>query len=138
LRERLDRALALAQEGTVRFVIVSGGLGREGHEEADVMQSYLVQRGLPGDRVLVDRGGYDTYESSRNARKIMDAQGLVSAVIVSHYYHLPRAIATFKRFGISDVSGAAVETPPRPRDTWNILREFGAFYFYLVRDYAST
>lgn len=138
LRERLERVVTLYENGTVKNVIVSGGLGREGHEEAEVMRAYLIQRGVPAERVLADRGGYDTYETARNAKEIMTAQGWHSAVVVSHFYHLPRAVFTFKRFGIADVSAAAVNLPPTWRDTWNVLREFGAFYFYLVRDYAPT
>lgn len=138
LRERLERALALYRDGTVKYFIVSGGLGREGHEEADVMRDYLIQRGVPDENIFPDRDGYDTYETGRNAKQIMDAQGFSSAVIVSHYYHLPRALITFKRFGIADVSAAAVELAPGFRDTYNVLREFAAFYFYLFRDYATT
>jgi hypothetical protein len=47
-------------------------------------------------------------------------------------------VFTLKRFGIADVSAAAVDIPPMWRDSFNILREFAAFYFYLVRDYAAT
>jgi vancomycin permeability regulator SanA len=138
LRERLDRAFELFRSGTVRNVIVSGGFGREGFEEADVMRDYLVSRGVPTDRIFVDREGFDTFETARSAQQIMQQQGFTSAVVVSHYYHLPRAVFTLKRFGIADVSAAAVDIPPMWRDSFNILREFAAFYFYLVRDYAAT
>lgn len=138
LRERLDRALELYRDGTVRHILVSGGLGREGHEEADVMREYLLARGVPPDRVLADRAGDDTFASARDTRAIMDQRGFTSAVIVSHYYHLPRAVLTFQRFGIRSVSAAAVDEVSVWRDSYNILREFAAFYFYLVRDYAAT
>ncbi len=138
LRVRLDRALELYQNGTVKNIIVSGGLGREGHEEADVMREYLIQRGVPAEKIFTDRDGYDTYESGRSAKIIMDAQDFSSAVIVSHYFHLPRALITFKRFGIADVSAAAANLKPAWRDTYSVLREFAAFYFYLFRDYATT
>lgn len=138
LRERLGRAFELYQNGVVKKIIVSGGLGREGHQEADVMREYLIQRGVLDENIFVDRNGYDTYETARSAQEIMNAQNFRSAVVVSHYYHLPRAIITLKRFGISDVSAAAVNIPPMWRDSWNVLREFAAFYFYLVRDYAAT
>lgn len=138
LRERLDRALKLYRDGTVKSLIVSGGLGREGHEEADVMGEYLEQHGVPGAAILRDRNGYDTYETARSTKAIMQANDLHSAVIVSHFYHLPRALVTFRRFGITEVSAAAVNSPPTWRDTWNVLREFAAFYFYILRDYAAT
>ena len=138
LRERLDRAYELYQNNVVKNIIVSGGLGREGYQEADVMREYLMRRGVPSEKIFVDRDGYDTFETARSAREIMRVQHFQSAVIVSHYYHLPRAVITLKRFGIADVSAAAVNIPPMWRDSWNVLREFAAFYFYLVRDYAAT
>lgn len=138
LRLRLDRAWELYRDGTVKYIIVSGGLGREGFEEADVMREYLMQRGAPAEKIFADREGYDTYESGRSAKIIMDAHGFSSAVVVSHYFHLPRALITFKRFGISNVSAAAVNRNPAWRDTYSVLREFAAFYFYLFRDYATT
>lgn len=138
LRERLDRAIELFQTGIVKNVIVSGGLGREGHEEADVMRDYLLRRGVPSEKIFVDRNGYDTYETASSTKAILDAHSFKSVVVVSHYYHLPRAVVTLTRFGIQDVSAAAVNIPPAWRDSWSVLREFAAFYFYLVRDYAKT
>lgn len=138
LRERLDRAYELYDSGMAQNIIVSGGLGREGYQEAEVMRDYLIRRGIPSDRITVDREGYDTYETARSAKALMDAHGFRSAIVVSHYYHLPRAVITLKRFGIQDVSAAAVNIPPMWRDSFNVLREFAAFYFYLVRDYAAT
>ena len=68
----------------------------------------------------------------------MAAEGFQTVVIVSHYYHLPRAAFTFNRFGIENVSAAATTLAPSWRDSWNVLREFAAFYFYLFRNYATT
>lgn len=138
LRVRLDHAQSLYQQGIVKHIIVSGGLGREGYEEADVMREYLLQRGIPAEKIFTDRGGVDTFETARNAKIIMDAQNLKSVVVVSHYFHLPRAWVTFKRFGIHEVSASAARIAPGLRDTYSILREFAAFYFYQLRDYAAT
>ncbi len=138
LRGRLERGLELYQAGTVKHIIVSGGLGREGHQEADVMREYLIARGVPAEKIFTDRAGDDTFATARNAKKIMDAQNFQSAVIVSHYYHLPRAQLAFKRFGIVNVSASGVVTNPRWKDVGNLLREFAAFYFYALRNYAAT
>lgn len=137
LRSRLERGLALYRDGTVKNVIVSGGFGREGHEEGDVMHDYLVVRGVPAEHIFVDRNGYDTYETARSVKQIMDAQHFESVVIVSHYYHVLRATVAFQRFNIPNVSASGVTTFPIWNDSWNLLREFAAFYFYLVRNYAT-
>src|SRR5580704_13458675 len=47
LRARLDRTLELYRAGYFPAVIVSGGIGKEGYDEAAVMRDYLVARGVP-------------------------------------------------------------------------------------------
>jgi|GEM_PF-4070836 len=47
LKSRLDRALELYREGYLQHIIVSGGVGKEGHDEAYVMKGYLVDGGVP-------------------------------------------------------------------------------------------
>lgn len=138
LRGRLNRALELYQEGIVKNIIVSGGLGREGHEEADVMRAYLIERGVPFEKIFADLNGDDTYETARHTKNIMEAQKFRSVVIVSHYYHVPRAMMAFKRFQISNVSASGVQTNPLWQDGAPLAREFAAFYFYLMRNYAAT
>ena len=54
LRARLDRALALHREGYFPLIVVSGAVGKEGHDEPAEMQDYLVKRGVPPDHVAVD------------------------------------------------------------------------------------
>lgn len=138
LRARLERAAQLYRDGMAKAILVSGGLGREGFEEADVMRAYLIAQRVPDAGISVDRGGYDTYETARNAAEFMRKRNLRSVVIVSDYYHLPRAQLAFARFGIREVSAAPTQTSPSLRDTYNILREFVAFYFYLLRDYGKA
>lgn len=138
LRGRLVRGLELYKNGMVKNVIVSGGLGREGHEEADVMRAYLVARGVPSERIFTDLNGDDTYETARHTQEIMQSQHFNSVVIVSHYYHVPRVLLAFRRFGIPNVSASGVMTNPMWGDGFVLLREFAAFYFYLLRNYATT
>src|ERR1700761_6443049 len=51
LKGRVDRALALYQQGRVARIMVSGGLGLQaGHyPEGKAMKQYLVARGVPAD-----------------------------------------------------------------------------------------
>jgi vancomycin permeability regulator SanA len=138
LRARLNRAFELYQNNLVKNIIVSGGLGREGHEEADVMRAYLIERGIPSERIFLDLNGDDTFATARHTKQIMASSKFHSVVIVSHYYHLPRARLTFQRFGIPNVSATGVQTNPLWQDGGNLAREFAAFYFYVLRSYAAT
>jgi vancomycin permeability regulator SanA len=60
LRARLDRALELYRSGYFPTVIVSGGIGKEGYDEALVMRDYLVSHGIPKGSVIMDSEGTTT------------------------------------------------------------------------------
>lgn len=51
LKARLDRTLELYGEGYFALVIVSGGIGKEGFDEAKVMKSYLLANGIPEQNI---------------------------------------------------------------------------------------
>jgi uncharacterized SAM-binding protein YcdF (DUF218 family) len=133
LRERLERGLSLYREGSVRFLLVSGGLGKEGHQEADVMHDWLVRRGVPPERVVADPDGVNTFATARNTARVMRARGWRSAVAVSQYYHLARAKLALRRAGISQVSGARARFHPSWKEPYSLLREVAGLYVYALR-----
>ncbi len=138
LQDRLECGLALYRQGLVRQVIVSGGLGREGFYEAEVMRDYLVARGVPEQDVVVDNDGIDTYHTALNARRIMVERGWRSAVVVSQYFHIPRTRLAFRRMGIDQVYGAHARLRLMPYEPYNLAREFVAYYYYLLRSYEGV
>ncbi len=138
LRARLEKGLELYRQGTVQKIIVSGGMGSEGFDEADVMCGYLVARGVPSDNVSEDHGGEDTYLTAKNTRHLMQEHHWNSVVIVSDYYHIPRARLALTRFGIQNVYAAHSEPGFTVWQINSIVREFLAYYFYLIRNYSQT
>ena len=49
---RLDRARELYAKGLVKAVIVSGGQGSEGYDEATAMKAWLIGHGVPAAAVI--------------------------------------------------------------------------------------
>ena len=132
LQRRLERALDLYRKGAVKAIFVSGGRGTEGFEEADVMRGVLVRSGVPADAIIVDRAGNNTRLTAVHAHQVMKARGWQSAVVISQYYHVPRAKLALRQEGVAHVSGAAAEYRFAWTDPLSILREFAGFYTYLV------
>lgn len=93
LTERLNLALAMYQQNYVPKLIVSGGLG-DGEQvaEAVAMQRYLLQKGVPERDILLDDKSRTTFENLVNSKQLMVKNGFSSALIVSHGYHLARAV----------------------------------------------
>jgi vancomycin permeability regulator SanA len=132
LQRRLERARDLYRKGVVTAIIVSGGRGPEGFEEADIMRVVLVQSGIPADAIIVDRAGNNTRLTAIHAHRIMQSRGWQSAVVISQYYHVPRAKLALRQEGVTHVSGAAAQYRFAWTDPLSIVREFAGFYTYLL------
>lgn len=133
LRERLDKALEVYRRGLAPAIIVSGGMGREGFDEATVMRDYLVAHGVPEAAVIVDSGGYDTRRTALEAARIMAGRGMRSAIVISQYYHIARTRLAFARAGVEVVHSAHADVALTFREPYMLFREFVAYYYYLIR-----
>lgn len=134
LAARLDRSVDLWEAGTVQAILVSGATGKEAVPEGDAMRRYLVQQGVPGNRIIVDNAGVDTSATARNAAGIMAARGYDSAIVVTQYFHIPRARLAMQREGIETRTAHASFF--EARDIYSTARELVAYpvYFLGLRD----
>ncbi len=133
LRVRLQKALEVYQSGAARHIICSGGKGPGELWEADVMRDWLIARGVDRNVIVVDYDGKDSYSTAKSARKIFNANGWHSALIVSQFTHISRCKLAFRRFGISPVGSAHGHF--QLSDLRGFTHEFGGYYYYLVRGY---
>lgn len=134
LRARLDKTVELYQQGLFPHVIVSGGVGSEGFDEAVVMKSYLVEKGVPDERISVDSAGVNTYLTAKNSSRIMKENGWRSALVVSQYFHISRTKLALRRFGVSPVFSAHADYFEL-RDLYSIAREVFGYGGYLLQLY---
>lgn len=132
LSDRLDTAAELFREGRVRFVLVSGATGVEGINEATAMRGYLIEAGLPADRLLVDPDGVNTLATARNARRLMAEHRLTSALVVSHYFHLARCKLLFEEQGITAVTVPARMSRRLVLESYYFARECVGYLWYAL------
>ena len=132
LAARLERGASLYAAGIVRRVIVSGGTGVEGFDEALVMRGYLLGKGVPAAAVIVDSAGATTEASARNCAAIMHTHGFKSVTVVSQYFHVPRARLALRRHGVINI-GSAHARYVEWRDLYSIAREVAALPAYWLR-----
>ena len=114
LAGRLDLARDLFEAGKVRVILVSGDNLAPEYNEPDAMRRYLIEAGVPSDKVVADYAGFDTYDSCVRAKRIFNVTDLV---IVTQDYHLPRAVATCRRLGVN-ASGVGDETARQYTAAW--------------------
>lgn len=102
LTERLDLAFTMYQEKYVRKLIVSGGVGAgKKIAEAIAMQRYLVQKGIPERDILIEDQSHSTFENLVNSKQIMVENGFSTALVISHGYHLARAVDISATLGMT-------------------------------------
>jgi vancomycin permeability regulator SanA len=97
LAARLDLAKRLYEAGRVEMIMVSGDHQAPEYNEPAAMSAYLIRAGVPATKLIVDPGGFDTYESCIRAKQIYN---LAELTIVTQSYHLVRAVATCRALGI--------------------------------------
>ena len=131
LRGRLEAGLALYNDGYVPKIVVSGGLGKEGHPEGDAMAAYLVKHGVPAEAIIIDNEGQNTYLTARNFVPIAEAHDIRSVLIVSQFFHISRTRLILKKFGVENI-GAVRSKSYHRRDFYSIVREFFAYWKYLL------
>jgi uncharacterized SAM-binding protein YcdF (DUF218 family) len=131
LRRRAEGAAALAeQSGGGRFV-VTGGVGRHGPAEAEVMRDILVEKGVDPSRIILESEADDTLSSIYFCKSILDTRRDVERVIVcSSPYHNPRCAILFRLVGIPAEIG---EMPgDRPHLGW------GKWLYFVAREFPAT
>ncbi|HEV7454253.1 MAG TPA: ElyC/SanA/YdcF family protein [Candidatus Saccharimonadales bacterium] len=123
LKKRLQTAANLYRTGTVQVLLLSGDNSTSHHNEPVAMRTYIESLGVPEQSTVLDYAGFNTYDTCYRAKAIF---GLSDAVLVSHAYHLPRAIMTCDHLGIRSAGVAAENAGQVGRDfSMNyVLREF--------------
>jgi len=131
LVDRLEAALRLWRAGRVQRLVVSGALGEEGHDEARVMAAYLIEAGVPRERVEVDSEGWTTADTARNAAESLGEGERV--LVVTSWFHVPRAKLALRRAGVAVAGGVGTPVRGYPKEAYGLLRELPAWVYYRLR-----
>lgn len=134
LEARLRHTLKLYQQGVVSYIATTGGRqAGDKYTEGQVGKIWLVENGVPADKVLEVGEGSDTLGSLRAVAEVANERGLETAVIVSDPWHSLRARTMAEDAGLTawtspTRSGPNVQT--RETQLFYIKRETGALLYY--------
>ena len=120
---RLDHAIALFEAGKAEWIVVTGGR-REGDTftEASAAAGYLIARGIPESRMLLESGGENSWQSLAAAARILRQRELTEVILVSDPYHSLRLRAIADEVGLEPHVSPAEGTSSLRR----LLRETAA------------
>jgi len=131
LAARLDRGAELFNNQKSTRILVSGGIGETGFSESEAMKDYLINAGIPQDAIFEDSSGINTAATAENTKHFLEENELTDVIIVSQFYHITRTRCAFKKKEVAIV-GSAHARFFEDRDLYSVIREFPAFYKYLL------
>lgn len=125
---RARTAIRMAERYPSVPVIVTGDTG----ELADFIRDSLRER----NRLALEHDATSTYENATLTDALLEQLGVESALLVTSWYHAPRALAVFEKVQPGRKFSVAFEKKSRPvsqRDRRAQRRERLATVWYLVR-----
>jgi uncharacterized SAM-binding protein YcdF (DUF218 family) len=125
LKLRLDHAVQLYQRRLAPYVMTTGGPGGDpSFTEGGVGRSYLVDKGVPAEAIIVENSGDSTVYSLAAASEILKRMGLRSCIVVSDGYHMFRVKRILARDGFTAYGSPREDggTPPL-RQWWLCFRQ---------------
>jgi uncharacterized SAM-binding protein YcdF (DUF218 family) len=133
-KARLDHALELYEKKFAPRILTTGGAGGDPvHTEASVGRTYLVQKNVPSEAIIVEPFGYSTAYSTAAAAEIMRRMGLKSCIVVSDGYHIYRVKKML------EFRGLKVFGSPRPagpgggsREWWLYVRQSVGYLLWMI------
>ena len=110
LAARLDHAILLYQSGRVKKLLLTGGKGKGAeYAEAEVAYSYCMEHGVQEVDIVMEARSLTTHENIIEAKKVMEQNGLKTALLVSDPWHLRRATLMADGEGV-EASASATKT----------------------------
>lgn len=126
--DRLWQPLVLLQQHQVKKIIISGGSGSiefPQYKEAGILKKYLLKLGIPDSAIIIENESRNTRENAVNTKKIIDSLQIKSKILfVTSGFHMRRAIACFKKVGVTNIR-------PWPTDRYSGPRKFGIDHCFI-------
>lgn len=144
--ERLRAGARLARSTALPLLVTGGPAGPERPPHAILMAHVLEEEfGLPVR--WIEPEAADTAGNARLSAAMLRAEGIAAAYVVTHAWHMPRAIEAFTREGFAALpapvrrdrapEGRFADWIPRPDhlgQSWLALREWAGRVVYALRD----
>jgi uncharacterized SAM-binding protein YcdF (DUF218 family) len=114
------------------MIIMSGGVEPNGYDETVVMRDLAEHLGVPASAIVLDPRGVNTLTTVNDTVAIFRRGGIGSALVVSHFYHLPRIKLAYASAGY-DVWTVPSRDTPIVQTPYLVAREIPAFWVYYLR-----
>lgn len=104
--ERIIEGAELVRGGRAGWLVISGGSGdplRPEAREADYLAILARRLGVGSGKILLQGESRTTAEDAENTAAVLRRRGIRSFFLVTSAFHMPRAVACFRRQGLEPV-----------------------------------
>lgn len=111
---RLDAGIEYYKTNSDVYIVVCGGVSRENCiPESESMKNYLLENGIPIDKIICEDKSQNTRENFRFAKKILSELGIdyTDYALITNSFHILRAKEYAKQEGFDDIKAISVPTP---------------------------
>lgn len=115
LQKRLDGCIDYHSRNPDAYIVVTGGYSRFNNcTEGSAMKKYLVEKGIPSDRILTDEKAENTKENFMYSKQLLENAGIGTDGIcyITNSFHIYRAGVYAKQQGFGDITALSVKTDP--------------------------
>lgn len=106
--DRVWHAARLYKAGKGKMIVLSGGFVSNGNEsEAEAMQSFLLDLGVPKGAIILEDASTNTSENARLTHERFAKVGIEKIILVTSALHMPRARRLFEHEGFQVIPAPA-------------------------------
>jgi len=99
--DRMWHAARLFKAGKAQRILLSGGTTASGDgSEADAMQRFLIDLGVPASALHQEATSINTAANARLTARLLSREGIDEVILVTSALHMPRARRLFERAGL--------------------------------------
>ncbi|WP_306371648.1 YdcF family protein, partial [Nocardiopsis sp. CC223A] len=133
---RLRHAQVLYLDGVAPMIVTVGGkLPGDNYTEAAAGRNWLIEVGIPADRIIAVEEGSDTLQSVRAVSEVFADNDWDEATLVSDPWHSLRSKVMASDHGIDSGTSPSRSGPAvieRRTQLWYITRETASLWYYWI------
>ena len=131
-RERINHAINLYRQGSVRYLIFTGGLaGNDDLAESEAARNYAIAQGVPTEHIFIETESYNSCLNLIEAKRIMEENDLSQALIVSDPLHMRRTM------WLAESIGLEASSSPTPTSRYQSFDRKAGFLMREVYSYGA-
>ncbi len=96
---RIVTAVRLQKRLNIPVIVSGGKVYKHKNAEAPIVKRFLIDLGVPANKVIIEDKSRDTIENARFTKEICDKYNFTKPILVTSAYHMRRAVMSFEKAG---------------------------------------